>query len=88
MQTSTASATRDSTNATGNGPAVSSRPCCRFMSSARSCSSTNSGRSMEVVDGLSSEVRSAQIFVALLGASNYTYGEAVAAGLATCPPKK
>lgn len=43
---------------------------------------------MGVVDGLSSEVRSAQIFVALLGASNYTYGEAVAAGLATCPPKK
>lgn len=31
---------------------------------------------MEVVDGLSGEVRSAQVFVAVLGASNYTYAEA------------
>ncbi|MGY3408320.1 transposase [Bradyrhizobium sp. GM5.1] len=31
---------------------------------------------MEVVDGLTGEVRSAQIFVAVLGASNYTYAEA------------
>lgn len=31
---------------------------------------------MEVVDGLSGEIRSAQIFVAVLGASNYTYAEA------------
>jgi transposase len=31
---------------------------------------------MEVVDGLSGEVRSPQIFVAVLGASNYTYAEA------------
>lgn len=35
-----------------------------------------SGHTMEVVDGLSGEVRSAQIFVAVLGASNYTYAEA------------
>ena len=35
-----------------------------------------SGHTMEVVDGLSGEIRSAQIFVAVLGASNYTYAEA------------
>ncbi|HZR87929.1 MAG TPA: IS21 family transposase [Bradyrhizobium sp.] len=34
------------------------------------------GHTMEVVDGLSGEVRSTQIFVAVLGASNYTYAEA------------
>ena len=31
---------------------------------------------MEVIDGLTGEVRQAQIFVAVLGASNYTYAEA------------
>jgi transposase len=35
-----------------------------------------SGHTMEVVDGLSGEVRSMQIFVAVLGASNCTYAEA------------
>lgn len=35
-----------------------------------------SGHTMDVVDGLTGEVRSAQIFVAVLGASNYTYAEA------------
>src|SRR5260370_5754105 len=35
-----------------------------------------SGQTMEVVDGLSGEVLSTQIFVAVLGASNYTYAEA------------
>ncbi len=35
-----------------------------------------SGHTMEVVDGLTGEVLSAQIFVAVLGASNYTYAEA------------
>ena len=35
-----------------------------------------SGHTMEVVDGLSGEVRSVQVFVAVLGASNYTYAEA------------
>ncbi|MDH2406767.1 hypothetical protein QCM77_44075 [Bradyrhizobium sp. SSUT18] len=35
-----------------------------------------SGHTMEVVDGLSGEVRSMQVFVAVLGASNYTYAEA------------
>src|SRR6201987_1667092 len=34
-----------------------------------------SGHTMEVVDGLGGEVRSMQIFVAVLGASNYTYAE-------------
>ena len=37
---------------------------------------TVTGHTMEVVDGLSGEVRSIQIFVAVLGASNYTYAEA------------
>jgi transposase len=35
----------------------------------------NSGHTLEVIDGTTGEVRSAQIFVAVLGASNYTYAE-------------
>ena len=35
-----------------------------------------SGHVMEIADGLTGEVRSAQIFVAVLGASNFTYAEA------------
>ena len=35
-----------------------------------------SGHTMEVIDGLTGEVRPVQIFVAVLGASNYTYAEA------------
>ena len=35
-----------------------------------------SGHTMEVIDGLTGEVHTAQIFVAVLGASNFTYAEA------------
>src|SRR5580692_9819318 len=35
-----------------------------------------SGHTMEVIDGLTGEVFTAQIFVAVLGASNYTFAEA------------
>jgi transposase len=35
-----------------------------------------SGHTMEVIDGMTGEVVTAQIFVAVLGASNYTYAEA------------
>jgi transposase len=35
-----------------------------------------SGHTMEVIDALTGEVLTAQIFVAVLGASNYTYAEA------------
>ena len=34
------------------------------------------GAKVEVIDGSSGEVREAQVFVAILGASNYTYAEA------------
>ena len=34
------------------------------------------GQSMEVIDGLTGEVRRAEVFVAVLGASSYTYAEA------------
>lgn len=34
------------------------------------------GRSMEVIDGLTGEVRRAEVFVAVLGASSYIYAEA------------
>ena len=34
------------------------------------------GATLEVIDGLTGEVRAAQIFVATLGASSYTYAEA------------
>ncbi len=34
------------------------------------------GRTMEVIEGVTGEIRTAQIFVAVLGASSYTYAEA------------
>lgn len=34
------------------------------------------GKTLEVIDGTTGEVRSAQLFVASLGAMNYTYTEA------------
>lgn len=34
------------------------------------------GQTVEVIDGATGEVRRAQVFVAVLGASNYTYAEA------------
>jgi hypothetical protein len=34
------------------------------------------GQTVEVADGSTSELRTAQVFVAVLGASNYTYAEA------------
>ncbi|GAB6052015.1 hypothetical protein JCM17960_08350 [Magnetospira thiophila] len=34
------------------------------------------GQTVEVIDGLTGEVHEAQIFVATLGASSYTYAEA------------
>lgn len=34
------------------------------------------GQTIEIMDGLTGEVRDAQVFVAVLGASNYTYAEA------------
>jgi transposase len=34
------------------------------------------GQTVEVIDGVTGEVRRAQVFVAVLGASNYTYAEA------------
>ena len=41
-----------------------------------------SGQTMQVVDPSTGEVREAEIFVAVLGASNYTYAEAVLAAVA------
>ena len=35
------------------------------------------GHTMEVIDGATGEIRRAEIFVAVLGASSYTYAEAV-----------
>ena len=34
------------------------------------------GTTLEVVDGMTGEVRTCQLFVAVLGASSYTYAEA------------
>jgi transposase len=36
------------------------------------------GQTIDVIDGVTGEVRAAQIFVAVLGASSYTYAEATA----------
>jgi transposase len=35
------------------------------------------GQTVEVIDPATGEIRAAQVFVAVLGASNYTYAEAV-----------
>lgn len=35
-----------------------------------------SGRTMEVIDGATGEIRPAEIFVGVLGASNYTFAAA------------
>ena len=35
-----------------------------------------SGMTFDVIDSATSEIRAAQIFIAVLGASNYTYAEA------------
>ena len=50
--------------------------CARPMPAARSCSSTTPATRSRCFDGLTGEARPAQIFVAVLGASNYTYAEA------------
>jgi transposase len=36
------------------------------------------GQTVDIIDGATGEVRAAQIFVAVLGASSYTYAEATA----------
>ncbi|MER2509392.1 MAG: IS21 family transposase [Amaricoccus sp.] len=61
---------------TVHGGGRSARPCARPMSPARSCSSTSPGTRVPVVDPLSGEVGAAHIFVAVLGASNYTFAQA------------
>ena len=45
---------------------------------ARSCSSTTPAQTVPIIDAATGEIRRAQIFVAVLGASNYTYACATA----------
>ena len=44
-----------------------------------------SGHTMEVIDGLTGEVLTVQIFVAVLGASNFTYAEGESLHSKACP---
>ena len=52
------------------------RRCARCTRRATSCSSTTPGRSRSIVDPTTGEVIEVELFVAVLGASNYTYAEA------------
>ena len=51
------------------------RPCDRCTRGER-LFVDYTGQTVEVVDGSTGELRAAQVFVAVLGASNYTYAEA------------
>ena len=61
---------------TAHGRADCRRPCGSCMSPASGCSWTTRARRWTVMDGTTGEVRDCQLFVAVLGASNYTYAEA------------
>ena len=50
--------------------------CVRTTERARSYSSITPGQTVPVTDRATGEIRDAQVFVAVLGASNYTYAEA------------
>jgi len=51
-------------------------PCAKYTVPVTSCLSDYAGPTMPVVCASSGEIRTAQIFVAVLGASNYTFAEA------------
>jgi hypothetical protein len=53
--------------------------CARCIGPARSCSSTTPAQTVPIVDPDTGEMRAAHIFVAVLGASNYTYACATGA---------
>ena len=72
----TATATAGSASSTGAGRAGWRRRCASTTSPASGCSSTTPARRIEVIDAATGEVRQAQLFVAVLGASNYTFAEA------------
>ena len=77
--TPTATATASSAPTTGPSPAGSICRCARSTRPARSCSSTSPGRRLPIYDRRSGEVAiEAELFVAVLGASNYLYAEAIA----------
>ena len=67
---------RASASSTGPGKAGCRRPCGRRHVAGERLFVDYAGTTLEVIDGPTGEVRPAQIFVAVLGASSYTYAEA------------
>ena len=69
-------ATASSASIIAAGSSARSAACVSFTAPARSCSSTTAARRCRIVDATTGELRQAQVFVAVLGASSYTYAEA------------
>ena len=69
-------ATASSVTATGSGRSSSTRPCGRRHKAGEKLFVDYAGQTVSVVDPETGEIREAQMFVATLGASNYTYAEA------------
>src|SRR5450756_1921296 len=70
-----ATATPGSVSATAPGKSASTWSCARSTRPARSCSSTHAGKKLPYIDAESGKERQASLFLAVLGASNYTYAE-------------
>ena len=76
---STRAATATRSSASSTGPWLEQRGldrCARTTWPATRCSSTTRGRSRAIVDVKTGERIEVELFVAVLGASNYTYAEA------------
>ena len=75
-RTRRATATRRSATAIAPGAPGSGSRCARCTRPARRSSSTTRARGPTIVDAATGEVIAVELFVAVLGASNYTYAEA------------
>jgi transposase len=58
------------------GKAGCCRRCAKRTRPASTCFVDYAGQTIDLIDGRSGEIRPAQIFVAVIGASSYTYAEA------------
>ena len=68
--------TLNSASTTASGAPGSNSPCARLIAPARRCSLITPGRPSPSRTSTTGEIHQAQIFVAVLGASNYTFAEA------------
>ena len=72
----TVTATRSSACSTANGVGASSSRCAKCIAPVRSCSSITAARPSPSSIRRPAKSESAQVFVAVIGASNYTFAEA------------